>query len=394
MFNRPGIGAAGWAPNPGSGIGRAMFASFFQAGFECSSHRRRDGVRLDLVRATGHDRHVRGDYELCRSLGLRTIRDGLRWHLIERAPGRYDWSSWLPALEAAEATGVEIVWDLFHYGSPDHIGQGDADFAERFTDFALAALEFRRTVTERPPIVCPMNEISFLSWAVEVGYFPAAGPDETGWFKRQLVRSWIMAARAIRERWPESTIVTAEPLIHIAPHSRDRERVKAAENARQGQFEAADWITGRAGEELGGDPSLIDVIGLNFYPHNQWYLEGPTIPMGHHEYRPLADMLVEAAGRYGKPIFLSETGAEGTARASWLHYVCSEVRDAIARGADIRGLCWYPITAYPGWDNSRHAEAGLFSTVTADGTRHVDDRLLAEINAQRDRFAVAEDARA
>jgi hypothetical protein len=33
--------------------------------------------------------------------GLLTVRDGLRWHLIEREPGRYDWSSWLPMLEAA-----------------------------------------------------------------------------------------------------------------------------------------------------------------------------------------------------------------------------------------------------------------------------------------------------
>ena len=46
------------------------FASFFQAGFECSSHRRRDGVRLDLIRATSHDRHVRGDYRQCKELGV------------------------------------------------------------------------------------------------------------------------------------------------------------------------------------------------------------------------------------------------------------------------------------------------------------------------------------
>ncbi|RWO95779.1 MAG: hypothetical protein EOQ99_33560, partial [Mesorhizobium sp.] len=34
---------------------RSVFASFFMAGFECSSHRRGDGVRLDLIRATAHD---------------------------------------------------------------------------------------------------------------------------------------------------------------------------------------------------------------------------------------------------------------------------------------------------------------------------------------------------
>jgi hypothetical protein len=98
-------------------------------------------------------------------------------------------------------------------------------------------------------------------------------------------------------------------------------------------------------------------------------------------------MLVEMADRYRKPIFLSETGAEGTGKPSWLHYVGSEVRDAMGRGADIKGICWYPITAYPGWDNSRHAETGLLSTVVADGTRHVDERLLEEFEAQRALFS-------
>lgn len=369
------------------------FASFFQAGFECSSHRRRDGVRLDLIRATSHDKHVLQDYRLCRQLGFGTVRDGLRWHLIEKSPGRYDWSSWLPALEAAEEVGMQVVWDLFHYGSPDHVDQGAEDFPERFTEFALAALEVQQSVSKRQPVVCPLNEINFLSWAVEVGYFPRVGPEEVGWLKGQLIRTAIRAAKAIREQWPSATIVWAEPLVHVAPHNHRRPTLRAAEQYRQGQFEAYDWITGRAKAELGGDPSLVDAVGLNFYAHNQWYHDGPTIPMGHHEYRPLADMLLEVAERYGKPIFLSETGAEGSGRASWLHYVCHEVRDAMDRGATIEGICWYPITAYPGWDNSRHAESGLLSSVMADGRRHVDERLFDEFEAQRAQFLLALDAR-
>jgi len=363
------------------------FAGFFQAGFECSSHRRRDGVRLDLIRATGHDKHVLQDYRQCRQLGFQTLRDGLRWHLIEKSPGQYDWSSWLPALEAAEEAGVEIIWDLFHYGSPDCVDQAAPDFPDRFTEFALAAIELQQSVSKRPPLVCPLNEINFLSWAIDDGYFPQVGPEQRGWFKRQLVRAAITSAKAIKQRWPGATIVWAEPLIHIAPHDRRRQTVRAAKQNLQGMYEAYDWILGLAEPDLGGDPSLADVIGLNFYPHNQWYFEGPTVPMGHHEYRPLADMLVEMAERYGKPIFLSETGAEGSAKPSWLHYVCGEVRDAMDRGADVRGICWYPITAYPGWDNSRHAETGLLSTIVADGTRHVDEKLLAEFEVQREQFA-------
>lgn len=368
---------------------RNMFASFFQAGFECSSHRRRDGVRLDLIRATGHDRHALNDYRQCRKFGLVTIRDGLRWHRIETAPGRYDWSSWLPMLEAAEQADVEVIWDLFHYGSPDHVDQGGPDFAKRFTDFAMAALDVRRTVTERRPNVCPLNEINFLSWAVDDGYLPSVGSGEHGWFKRQLVSAAISASRAIKCDWPDSLIISAEPLIHIAPHDRRQQTVRKARSNLEGMYQAHDWILGLQAPELGGDPSLMDAVGLNFYPHNQWYFEGPTIPMGHHEYRPLSDMLVEMADRYGKPLLLSETGAEGSGRASWLHYVCGEVREAMDRGVRMEGICLYPITAYPGWDNSRHCQSGLLSTITADGTRHVDKRLLEELQIQQERFGIS-----
>jgi hypothetical protein len=148
-------------------------------------------------------------------------------------------------------------------------------------------------------------------------------------------------------------------------------------------YEAYDWIMGLAKPELGGDPAYADIVGLNFYPHNQWYLDGPTIPMGHHEYRPLADMLVDMAERYGKPVMISETGAEGTARPAWLHYVCDEVREAQGRGTRVEGVCIYPVTAYPGWDNSRHCHVGLFSSIQSDGSRHVYEPLREELDRQR-----------
>ena len=68
--------------------GLSLFDSFFMAGFECSTHRRRDGRRLDLIAATGHDRFV-GPGLSARMPGTAcaTVRDGLRWHLIETAPG-------------------------------------------------------------------------------------------------------------------------------------------------------------------------------------------------------------------------------------------------------------------------------------------------------------------
>ena len=142
-----------------------LFETFFQAGFECSSHRRRDGKRVDVIAATKHDRAAAADYRQLAALKLRTARDGLRWHLIERSPGQYDWSSFLPMLKAARDLDIQVIWDLLHYGWPDHIEPWRREFIDRFAAFAAASARLIRSETDAAPWFCPINEISFLSWA-------------------------------------------------------------------------------------------------------------------------------------------------------------------------------------------------------------------------------------
>lgn len=363
-----------------------LFNSFFMAGFECSTHRRRDGTRLDLIRATGHDTHVAGDYRRCLEVGIGTVRDGLRWHLIEASRGVCDWSSWVPMLEAAAATGVQVVWDMLHYGSPDWIDQGDPEFIHAYARFAAEAVRVHRAVTGAAPILCPINEISFFTWAAKNGTFLTVAPDAHGVFKRHLVRAAIAGIEAMRSIDPGCRFISAEPLIHIAPLDAGEAQLHAAGQRRLGQFEACDMLLGRREPELGGRPDLLDAIGLNFYPDNQWYFEGSTIPLGHHDYRPLSDMLAEVSSRYEKPVFLAETGAEGSARPAWLHYVCDEVRDAMQRGAQFEGICLYPVTVYPGWEDSRDVQVGLFTKADADGARTVHQALLLELERQQALF--------
>jgi hypothetical protein len=80
-----------------------------------------DGKRLDLLRATRHDEFAELDYRRVRELGLHSVRDGIRWHLIETAPYQYDFSSVLPMVAAARRAGVQVIWDIFHYGWPDDL---------------------------------------------------------------------------------------------------------------------------------------------------------------------------------------------------------------------------------------------------------------------------------
>ncbi len=108
-----------------------LFRSFFQGGFECSTHRERDGTPARRYAITAHDIKALEDYRMLADLGIRTIRDGLRWHLIDGGRAHpFDWTSFKPMLEAAEEAGVEVLWDLLHFGWPDHIDVFSARFPQ------------------------------------------------------------------------------------------------------------------------------------------------------------------------------------------------------------------------------------------------------------------------
>ena len=348
----------------------SLFRSAFLGGFECSTHRRSDGRRLDLIAATRHDANVRCDYEQLAEHGLKAMRDGLRWHLIETAPGRYDWSSLLPMMDAARETGTQVIWDLCHYGYPDGIDIWSPEFVARFEAFAAAAAEVIAAGTDGPPFFCPVNEISFWAWAGgDVAEFNPMGKGRGDPLKRQLVRAAIAGVDAVRAVVPHARIVFAEPAVNIRPKFELDENAKAAEGWRLAQYQAYDMLTGAMAPELGGRPDILDIVGVNYYSFNNWYFSGGFIPMGHHHFRPFRPMLREIWQRYRRPMFIAETGAEGTARPAWLHYVCDVVRAARAEGVPVEGICLYPVLDYPGWENERLCDVGLLGPLPDGASR-------------------------
>jgi beta-glucosidase/6-phospho-beta-glucosidase/beta-galactosidase len=367
------------APPPPS-----LFNSFFLGGFECSSHRRKDGRRLDLLASTEHDARAANDYRLAARHGIRTVRDGLRWHLIEANPLSYDFSSFLPMLRAARDTQTQVIWDLMHYGWPDRIDIWKPSFIDRFADYARAAAKVVKAETDDVPFYTPINEISFWAWGGgDAEYLNPFAKGRGGELKRILVRAAIAAIDAVREIDPRARIVSAEPLIYIFPKSGAPDDVRQAAAYNEVQFEAMDLLSGRLEPELGGRPDLLDIVGVNFYYNNQWVDHGRTVFLGDGMNRPLGELLAGAYHRYERPFFIAETGTESAGRAPWLHYVCDEVADARANGVPVEGVCLYPILNYPGWDDDRPCQNGLFGGVSRDGERTVDKRLASELKRQQ-----------
>jgi hypothetical protein len=360
------------------------FNTFWMAGFECSCQRLRNGRRLDLSAATGHERWAAADYARLRSLGITTVREGLHWQRSTTPSGRLDLATVLPRVRAARDAGVQVIWDLCHYGWPDGVDIFRPAFVARFAEWAKAVAEVVAGETGEIPLYVPVNEISFWSWAGgEVGYLNPFAVGRGFELKAQLVRAALAATDAVWSVDPRARILHVDPLIHIEADPEHPEDGPDAEGHRLAQFQAGDMLRGELWPQLGGDPRYVDLVGVNYYPNNQWILNGPTIERGSPLHRPLRDMLREAWERSGKPLFVAETGAAGEARGPWLAHVGDEVRAARRAGVPVLGVCLYPILDYPGWDDDRHCEVGLWGYADEAGERPLCRSLAAELRRQQ-----------
>jgi UDP-galactopyranose mutase len=359
--------------SPVSGSGVPLFRSYWLAGFESACHINRAGARLDLVAATQHDRLAREDYRRVRSFGIRTVREAIRWHLVDRG-GRYDFTSVQPFVDAARSEGTQVIWTLCHYGWPDDLDLLSARFVDRFAAYARATARFLcQHEDSRPLCIAPVNEISFLAWAAGargIMYPFAQAPAPA--IKRQLVRATIAAIEAIREVAADTRFVQVDPLVHVvAPRGRpDLEAAARAETAAQ--FEALELLCGRLEPDVGGDPRYLDVLGLNYYHANQWELGGGRLRWEDHprdeRWVPLGELLAGVWERFRRPLVLSETSHFGSGRARWIREIAGEVRCALEAGVPVEGICLYPIIDRPDWDDPCHwHNSGLWDLLPERG---------------------------
>jgi hypothetical protein len=372
---------------PDGGRRPPVVRSFLMGGFECSTHVLGSGRRLDLIASTRHDALVEDDYLRLQSMGMRSARDGIRWHVVEPRPGHFDFSSARPMLRAARATDTQVIWDLVHFGWPDHVDVLGQDFPERLGAFAHAFAEVLGDEGEETPFVAPVNEISFLSFAGgQAGFFNPFVRGRGDELKRQFVRGALAAGGALRAVLPGTRLVHTDPVIHVRPR-RDRPGdLPAAEAHRDAQFHAWDMIAGRREPELGGDEAMLDILGLNYYVHNQWYFpggHGTVVRPSSPDYRPPHELFLEVHRRYGRPMFIAETGIENAERPIWLRYIARETRRAARLGADLQGVCLYPIVNHPGWEDDRHCHNGLWDYADEHDERALYRPLAEEVERQR-----------
>ncbi|MGO4572260.1 glycoside hydrolase [Microvirga sp. 2TAF3] len=352
-----------------------MFRSFFLAGFEGSTGYNRHGQWFDQVAATGHEKTVRDDYRALSELGIRGVREVMRWPLIDLGRGQYDFSSVIPFMRAASENEVEVIWDLFHYGYPRHVDLWSEDFPRYFADYCYAAARFADRHTDGTLYVTPVNEPSFMAYAAgEKGLF-APYSTGRGWdLKVALVRAAIQGIDAIRSVCPDARIVNADPLCHVAlPEDKPELHEEVHDFNNRLVFQSWDMLCGRLLPELGGSRAHLDVVGINYYWTNQW--EWCTAPTAHGVIPPLAaddprrvklgDLVRHVSKRYSGDLLITETTHVGDNRGPWLREVATEAETLLREGVPLHGVCLYPILGMPEWHSPEDWTAmGLWDPIS------------------------------
>lgn len=359
-------------PEPEAVLNNQLFESVFLAGFECSTQSLEDGRRLDLITSTRHEQFANQDYARLREVGIRAARDGATWARAERTPGVYDFSQAGNLLVAAQRNEVQVIWDLLHFGWPEGIDVFSAQFPTRFARYARAFATFMKSHSDAPLFVTPINEMSFMAWAggdmcIMNPFEMARGVE----LKTQFVRASIEAMEAIWDVDRNARFLQPEPVIHIHRDPSHPKTWRRVDNDNLLQYQAWDMLCGNVFPSLGGRPKYLDIIGVNYYPDNQFMLDGTTIYRDDARYKPFSSILLETWHRYERPMLISETGCEGPVRPEWLEYIGAEALAAIESGCELHGITLYPVLNHPGWTDDRYCENGLWDYANEQGDRSI-----------------------
>jgi UDP-galactopyranose mutase len=349
-------------------------------GYEGADHLNSRGEQVAMNLCNGHWQRLEEDYALLARLGIRTIRESVGWRAFMAEGAEAGRRRLVRTAQAAERFGLQVIWTLHHYGVPDGVDMFAADFAARFAGFCdVVARSLRGTakVGEGPLLFQPVNEISFLSWAASstslIHPFQPDSPARGFELKCNLVRAALQGSDALWATCPDARIVHTDPLVHVVPAADRPDWAAQAQALNDEQYQAWDMLCGRLEPGLGGAPRYLDVLGVNYYHSNQWEHPGNERLFWHlrdPRRRDFAAMVGDVWQRYGRPVFIAETGHVGDGRAQWIDEVASAALRCRSAGVPLEGICMYPLVDRPDWEDERNWHcSGLWDVDRRTGAR-------------------------
>ncbi|HVL54614.1 MAG TPA: family 1 glycosylhydrolase [Vitreimonas sp.] len=347
------------------------------SGIECSAPLVAGGVRQDELRTTGHWDRYAEDLALVAGWGIRYLRYGVPFHVVDRDPQRRDWAWTDRAFGTLRELGIEPIADLLHFGVPDDLrGFGDPRLPDRFVSYARAFAERYPWARWYTPVNEPLVGATF---SAHLGWWNERAADERSFVAAIDGASACAAAgmAAIRERRPDAVFVQSDAcetwqatspaaLEHVA-FLRERRFVSwDLAYGRRPAESVTRWLAANGlGEERlawyaehGSDQGCI--VGHDYYAGNEWMVgEGGIVRSARSDERAgYAAAAREYHAHFGLPFMLSETNLEGAAAPAWLARTWNDTLQLRLEGFPVRGYTWYGFVDHVDWDSCLRDVAG------------------------------------
>ncbi len=359
-----------------------------------------------MAETTGHIARWRADLELLLGCGVTRLRYPIRWHRIQPNRRTFDWRETDGVLGWMQGHGMRPIVDLCHHTSyPRWLKRG---FADR--SFRDAYLLYVETFARRYPWVeeyTLFNEpfTTFLLCG-QLGVWPPHTHGLRGFLglASNVMPALTLASRALRELLPaarhfyvdtceRATAATTEAVDHTAMVNDRRffllDLFLGLPIDTDRPFVTSVLVAG-AEHLLQLEPGHVDVVGLDYYAHNQWrYFDaGGRGTTSSPDPGSLADLIEEYWLRYRLPCALGETNIRGFApdRASWLKYTLEQCEIAQARGVPMDGYCWFPFIDSTDWNSVLVRCEGNIDPV---GVYWLDDQLRRRPSSMSEAYARA-----
>jgi beta-glucosidase len=370
------------APRVGPGLLELDRDFVTMAGVECSAPVIAGGIRMDELRATGHWDLVESDLEQIAAAGIRSLRYGVPFHVVAADPEALDWAWTDRAFAALQASGIDPVADLLHFGVPDDLeGFIDPRLPDRFAAYVAAFVERYPWVRRFTPVNEPFVSAAF---SARNGWWNERRTDDRS-FALAIDRVSECVVRAmgiIRAARPDAIFLQSDACEGYLPA--DAAAIPEAERRNALRFVTFDLSYGRrppdvvvdwlaangVGEDRlawfaahGSDVGCI--VGHDYYIGNEWQVtaDGTMRPVA--ERQGYAALARQYHAHLGLPFMLSETNYEGPDATHWLAETWNAALGLRLEGLPIRGFCWYGFIDHVDWDtclrepNGRQNPCGL-----------------------------------
>jgi beta-glucosidase len=351
---------------------------------------------LDEFALTHHYLYWKEDLERCASLGVRAIRYGMPWYKVEPAKGQFDWDWADRAIDHACSLGLEIIFDLMHYGVPFWLDNQilNSDYDKHVADWAHAVAHRYR---DRIKYHTPFNEtVVATEFAGMRGLWPPYLRGHDGQVKllRNIARGMTLSIQAIRAARPDAVIVQVDMAGEVLPDTPDLQHAADVETAKT--FMGSDLVVGMVDDRHilvdwflkhgmteadlewhRSRPQELDIVGTNYYPEVsqqtlvRWQNElirRPRSGRGEGMKRSIRQF----AERYKKPVMVTESSLNGTIaeRGRWLAEAAVAVAEARAEGLPLVGFTWFPVFDLIDW--VYRSGRPLEEYITRMGPRHLN----------------------